>query len=496
MAAIPELYCVEHWQYRAEGNANLVLQYIGSDPRFTTTVLRLRKTDRAKTTSGALGSNSTTSDMPEAVHITKKKDVSEESLFSSKVMGLLLGQEFVEQLIAVLLPSEFLVALSSAVESARPENRRQKGIDCSQTIGLLALDHTRFIKSSNQSSVAVEIKPKWGFLATSPFIRRDIKKRKCRFCMYQHFKISFGYENSLSKYCPIDLFSGEEALVQDALDSLVQAPQNNLRLFIEGKQQTVSSGAMAECLTKRPSGISEKPQRIDTLAVEAIDSQATSLTDVLTQILIQSPLLKRLCRLQQSLDSLDIEVIHRFYVQLTNPAKQGLAQPTLDEFLTTAESFLYRGAIPEDQDESQVTSSDNLWFGPDDNFDDNDTVPEAIKLHYIREFLLSATLKDCSILITVRRHEHADEVKENTPSLPHMSNASSEPAINEAGAPRFKENIHRIKLGEEEFDYKIICIDLDPKKMSSMPMYLNKDREIVDHYLSVVGDREPNCGSR
>jgi hypothetical protein len=45
------------------------------------------------------------------------------------------------------------------MEPSRPESRRQKGIDLAQSVGFLALDHTRFIKPSpGQSDIAVEIK--------------------------------------------------------------------------------------------------------------------------------------------------------------------------------------------------------------------------------------------------------------------------------------------------------------------------------------------------
>src|SRR5690349_13034552 len=59
---------------------------------------------------------------------------------------------------------------------------------------------------------------------------------------------------------------------------------------------------------------------------------------------------------------------------------------------------------------------------------------------------------------------------------------------------RFREQCRRITVKGAEFVYKITCIDLDPKMMASMPLYLKKDREIVDHYLATVGDRGLGCG--
>jgi hypothetical protein len=39
MTTIDQLYRVEHWKYMAEGNANVVLQYIGPDLRFVSVML-------------------------------------------------------------------------------------------------------------------------------------------------------------------------------------------------------------------------------------------------------------------------------------------------------------------------------------------------------------------------------------------------------------------------------------------------------------------------
>ncbi|KAF9938460.1 hypothetical protein BGZ65_012750, partial [Modicella reniformis] len=60
----------------------------------------------------------------------------------------------------------------------------------------------------------------------------------------------------------------------------------------------------------------------------------------------------------------------------------------------------------------------------------------------------------------------------------------------------FQESSRRIKVMGVDFIYKLTCIDLDPKKVASVPKYLAKDREIVGHYLATVGDRGQRCGSR
>ncbi|KAI8600674.1 inositol-pentakisphosphate 2-kinase [Dissophora ornata] len=495
MATFDKLYRAEHWQYRAEGNANLVLQYTGPEPCITTTLLRLRKTDRQIPTVAPV-SNKNTSGISINSNVAKKADLVEEPMFVSKVMGLLLGQEFVEQLIPVSLPADFMRELAERIELSRPADRLKKGIDFSQTVGFLALDHTKFIKPcTGQPSVAVEIKPKWGFLPQSPFIPQDldIKRRKCRFCMYQHSKMKSGQEETLSEFCPVDLCSGNELLVRNALNSLVKTPQNNLRLFIDGRQQPISADSILRCFSGTSSVDKEKSDRaMDNAEVP----QELPLMDLLAQILTQSLLLKRLARLQEGLDSLDVHTIHRFYVQLVDPITNTLQQPTFEEFLNTAETFLYRTDMDEmmSKDHKAFLSNNvsSLGFGPEDDLDDPDTVPTRLKLHFIREFLLSMTLKDCSILVTIRRDERAEETKgDRCRAADNQQVASAK-----ADIPVFSEDCHGIKFGDQNFTYKITCIDLDPKKVNSIPMQLKKDRDLVDHYLSTVGEREASCGSR
>ncbi|KAG0020003.1 Inositol-pentakisphosphate 2-kinase [Entomortierella chlamydospora] len=309
--------------------------------------------------------------------------------------------------------------------------------------------------------------------------------------MYQHSKVKSGKEESLSEFCPIDLFSGNDSLVEDSLNALIKTPQSNLRLFVNGTQKTISSEEMSQCLYS--SNVVDIP-RVDPLSNDRDSYQTVSLTDVLTKILTQSPLLRRLGRLQQALDSLDVETIHRFYTQLADPITGAVPDPTMEEYLDTAEAFMYRtdmnDMMAKDHEIFLSNNATSLGFGPEDDLDDEDVVPRSLKLHYIREFLLSATLKDCSILITVRQVEEEEEVKAGH-SLP-KNDVSSVKGISLG----FREKYHWINVNDKEFIYKITCIDLDPKKMSSVPMYLKKDRDIVNYYLSTIGDRESSCGSQ
>ncbi|XP_037091122.1 solute carrier family 41 member 2-like [Pollicipes pollicipes] len=75
---------------------------------------------------------------------------------------------------------------------------------------------------------SVEIKAKQGFLAA------DDDLGVCSFCMKQYLKLKRGTVQHVSGYCPLDLFSGQFGRVDRALRALLDSPQNNLRVFMNG----------------------------------------------------------------------------------------------------------------------------------------------------------------------------------------------------------------------------------------------------------------------
>ena len=219
------------WTYRCEGSWTMVLAL--SKMR---TVLRLRKKECNK--------------LPT---LKEEEDYLREMLhnrgFAKHVISPLMGDSYVHVGDVISVPQGFASAMNEISRVQRPEYRLDKEIDESCSFGVIMPDfcfvplsspgegNTRATNETGNPTFSVEIKPKCGFLPTSPYMdsSRSIKYSVCYYCMLQKSKVKVGKYKRRSKYCPLDLFSSEPSRVMYALECLVSDPQNNLRVFCNGR---------------------------------------------------------------------------------------------------------------------------------------------------------------------------------------------------------------------------------------------------------------------
>ena len=232
------------WTYRCEGSWTIVVSL-----NKLKTVLRLRKHEKKN-----------------SLKLKDERKYEQEMLrnldFAKSVMLPLMGGHYVHLGKAISVPEDFPLAMNEICRGSRPEHRLNKEIDEGCHAGVLMPDLC-FLPSLPQAvsteenyiysmktmnpTFSVEIKPKCGFLPTSPFIdpTRAIKYSVCSYCMLQRTKVKEGKHNRESSYCPLDLFSGEPRRVMYALECLVCDPQNNFRVFRDG------SGMFSEELAQK-----------------------------------------------------------------------------------------------------------------------------------------------------------------------------------------------------------------------------------------------------
>ncbi|KAL4655836.1 inositol-pentakisphosphate 2-kinase isoform X1 [Arapaima gigas] len=396
--------------------------------------------------------------------------------YNKNVMKPLLGDECVHHGEAVKLPLDFLKQLSVKVQQQRPESRRHKVMDTFSGCALCLPNLTQLSSchlSKRSPQLCIEIKPKCGFLPFSQHITQEVKHRVCRFCMHQHFKLANGKWKRVSRYCPLDLFSGNKQRMYSAIKHLLEEPQNNFKIFTSGeliygceddraKQQDL--GELAQRLQPhfplaQPSsskallseliqaivnallgslepGCTGEPQRWAPTVDRAYCQGSPLHTELLhhgTPGLPKDCVLYRILQTQM-LDSLDIEGVYPLYKRVDR----------------------YLQEFPKERGQLQIDGPYNEKFlekvincPPEDD----GSIEYAVgKIHQYR---VAMTAKDCSVLIALAPcgEEHPQEHNlEFQPSRPWFTSSVS-------------------------------ILDLDPKSYENIDHQYKLDSKIVSYYL-------------
>lgn len=283
-------------------------------------------------------------------------------------------------------------------------------------------------------SICFELKPKSGLLADSPFVgSSSCKRRLSRFHLQQRTKLADGRAMRPSGYDPVAFFGarGPERARQQ-LEQLVQEPQNNLSVLIDGAR--VFGGSVAG-----PSGM-------DALAAAVAPLRAMDLLEALSCLISSSPLLPRVLALQQ-FDVLDIEGLSLVYGRV-----QAEAPDMPQDALRRPEAL----AAWVRQTRSQLATCST----PEEARDLIDSWPLADCLAALQAFVLAHAAKDLSLMVSLLPLE-------GPPARP-------EPPTGPRGV---------VSGGDRWFAYRVAAADLDPKDISKVPYWLAQDRAIVARYL-------------
>jgi len=194
------------WKYRAEGGRHIVVYNQAARK-----VLRLTKAARG-TVVGL---------------VEERAEIEKRLNYENDVIGPILAKLNVtisHPGHVVFLPSVFVAELIAVIEPHRPASRNNMVIPPGDRYAVLQAD---FTLRKNRQTIAMEIKPKSGVIPPS--------RQSCRFCLTQLQKIRRGKYDARSGYCPVDLYSPDCRRKLFALHQLIENPQNNLRLFVDGE---------------------------------------------------------------------------------------------------------------------------------------------------------------------------------------------------------------------------------------------------------------------
>lgn len=422
------------WTYRGEGAANLVLAYTGSSPAFIGKVIRVQKVGRngSKCENGhaVLSKHERIVWKDAGAIVTSPTKEVAQQLYVQCVMIPLLGSEYVDAGIRILVSRKFLESIERNVLCQRPGWRvsAAKVLTCSDSV-LLMSDHSLFPYGTfkGEPCISVEIKPKCGFLPSSRFIADEnaIKKNVTRFKMHQFLKLQQLQISQMSEYDPLDLFSGSRERIQKAIKALFATPQNNLRVFLNG---SLIYGGLEGDMQGANLIKAEAFEDYLKSFIHAEDGLRTrNFIHLVGDTTFKFGMLDRLLEAQK-LDKFDIEgVIHAYYDVVSQPCK------------------VCRNS-GEDKEMGKYNALHSVSFD------------ESVKI--VKDYMIATTAKDCSLMISFRPRDDSDRVS----------------------AYR---TIH-LESTQQTFEVKAHFIDLDLKSLKKMEYYYELDQKIVNCYKQMV----------
>ncbi|XP_077244310.1 inositol-pentakisphosphate 2-kinase IPK1-like [Tasmannia lanceolata] len=430
------------WIYRGEGAANLVLGYCGSSPVFVGKVIRVQKALKNEPQSTntdlilSVDESMLWADKQELITSTSKEILGQR--FALHVMSPLLGSKHVDPGMCVLVSREFLELVGKNVLSQRPSWRVDAAkVNTIRDSALLISDHSVF--PMEDVCIAVELKPKCGFLPSSRFIAEHnvIKKSVTRFRMHQVLKLHKKEISRVSEYDPLDLFSGSRDRIGRAIRALFATPQNNFRVFLNGSLIFGGLGGGMDDTELAASHTPKAAEAFEDLFKGVIQAdhglRLANLLDLIAETIFRSGILGGLLEAQK-LDSYDIEgAIHAYYNIISQPCM--VCKKLCDAELEHRYSFLH-----------------------------SLSVEESVKI--VRDYLVAATAKDCSLIISFKPRKDGNSSSEYSSIVLESTN--------------------------QTYDYKAYFIDLDMKPLKKMEYYYELDQKIVSCYTEESTENSPS----
>lgn len=392
----------KNWKYINEGNVHIVLHILNSD-----CVIRLIKEDDRNHTDYNVVRNSVN--------------------FVNRVMMPLLFENYNYQEEVITINPEEIETLSNTLKLLRPKHRQTKNSISQYAIKApnLALIHNEF------DNYCVEIKPKEGFMS-----KKFIKYAKCYFCLKQYIKLNEKQISKISKYCPLDLFSGNKIKIRKALKSLIENPQNNFKLFKNG---------MVIYNERSDEQIFE-----DLISQMPLIENVNNFLDLIIEILLSDG--KSDIILHKSTDDMNSDSTLGC-VEESSPYSNSL----LDRLLRVQKlSENFDNGCPRSRDSQEYVSFllnmlDNEQLDLT-NMADRERFLSRIDSSHLA--LISAVAKDCSIMITFTKKSH--------------------------------ENLPTIRIGDEAIVYKISITDLEPKSVKTLTKRTETEIKLIEIYENVI----------
>lgn len=433
------------WSYRGEGAANLVISL--QDTKGTRKIARFSKSKYKDKDNNA--------------------KIDEKAFYANSVMGPLLSSKFVRPVTVGIMDEEDFETVRMEAQPFRPLARCKKNIRSRKVIispDCVFLDDKHRINTFGDT-LSIEVKPKLGYHGGYP--------KLCTRCLKQEAKLQEGDIDCISKYCPLDLFSGDLGRMKRALFDLYESPHNRFKVFKNGQLIYTEKIGEKDELEETLSQFFERQEGINTLA-SVLCSTLLGQTQVKPELLNFLPSKKTSTKCDIKSKPLPKDCILNSILNL-----QKLSQE-IDDITAEALSDKMMSEVKSQEELHNLT----IWYPllTGSRKDSEKILEEQLghsrrfieDLQKLQKFLLSVTAKDVSVLLTFRAIKDG-EIEENLPSITLPQNPGE--------SELFTGNNLGFSGKQMKLRTMISVIDLDPKPVHRIPTWIEKRQDWLKSYL-------------
>ena len=368
-------------------------------------------------------------------------------------MTPMLGKQFVRPVTIGIMDEMDFETVKMEAQPYRPLNRVKKDIRSRKVIlspDCVFLDSKHLFNTFGHT-LSIEVKPKAGFFIPNQY------SKLCQRCLKQEAKLNEGDIDCISKYCPLDLFSGDLSRMKRAIFDLFESPHNRFKIFKNGNLIYTDKIGHQE--------------NVDLVLNDYFGAMSGSGTNRLASIL--SAAMLNLAQVSQELYEMmpktkkSPETCDNFSKPLPKDCILDILLK-LQKYCTEVDDLTAESLSHKLMTDSQLSMDDlhnlTIWYPLLTENNDTETIlaesmgfsPAFIQeLKQLQKFLLSVTAKDVSILFTFR---------------PIFDSSLEESANNEEFLPT-------ITMERQMYRVMISVIDLDPKPVHRIPTWIEKRQD-------------------
>ncbi|KAH7715649.1 Protein Y17G7B.13 [Aphelenchoides avenae] len=210
-------------------------------------------------------------------------------------------------------------------------------------------------------TITVEIKPKQGFSQTHPGV--DVPF--CNNCILQIEKWKSAAFEHMYDFCPLELYSGDRDRMASAIDSLIRDPHRNLRIFVDGNVVHDDESTLPR-------------EELEQVMFPGTQADTNTLTSALCCVLA----------------GVDDDLREPFYLADDSVLAMLLKAQKLDT-IGMVKAHEYYQSLPGNV-QRQLKNKSNLLHGNMSFLEKSDN------RSLLERYLLAATFKDCSLMVSVR----------------------------------------------------------------------------------------------